>query len=247
MAHKTYIYGRHPVNELLRGRPREVQKLYLATAGHATDLADLARLAERHRIPVVVVPKHALDDLVGQVSHQGAAAEVRPFAYAEIEDLLAAASARGEAPLLVALDQIQDPQNLGALVRSTLALGGHGVLFPKDRSAEVTPAVVKASAGATSHLPIVRVTNLRRTLEELKAAGVWVMGAVTEGGESLAHVDLKQPCVIVIGSEGHGLRRLTTETCDVLVRIPMGGSFASLNAAAAGAIILYEAARQRRG
>ncbi|MBI3179495.1 MAG: 23S rRNA (guanosine(2251)-2'-O)-methyltransferase RlmB, partial [Deltaproteobacteria bacterium] len=228
MSAKSYVYGRHPVAELLRGRPREVQKLYLATAGHATDLADLSRLAQRHRIPVVVVPKHALDDLVGQVPHQGAAALVQAFAYAEIEDLLAAASARGEAPLLVALDQIQDPQNLGSLVRSTLALGGHGVFFPKDRSAEVTPAVVKASAGATSHLPIARVTNLRRALEELKQAGVWVMGAVADGGELLAHVDLKEPCAIVIGSEGQGLRRLTAETCDVLVRIPMSGKLGSL-------------------
>jgi 23S rRNA (guanosine2251-2'-O)-methyltransferase len=171
------------------------------------------------------------------------------FRYRELDELVALAAAAGEPPLLLVLDGVQDPQNLGALVRSAHVLGAHGVVVPKDRAAHVTPSVVKASAGATEHVAIALVTNLARALEELKAAGVWTVGAVVEpGGDEGAapwEVDLAAPTALVLGAEGAGVRPLVARGCDLRVRIPMAGRVASLNVAAAGAILLYEAARQR--
>jgi 23S rRNA (guanosine2251-2'-O)-methyltransferase len=240
-----HIYGRHPVSEALRARPSDIRRIYVVSAGQSARLTDIERGAAHHGIPVVSVTKAALEELVGNVPHQGIAAAIAPFEYVEIETLLEAAHEKGESPLLVVLDQIQDPHNLGALVRSAYALGAHGMIIPKDRSAEVTPTVVKAAAGATSYLPIARVTNLRRALDDLKKAGVWLVGTVMSGERALYDVDMSQPTALVIGSEGQGARRLTLETCDLLVRIPMAGSLGSLNASVAGAICLYEAARQR--
>lgn len=246
MSKTRYIYGRHPIVELLRGRPRDVQRIYLASGGKSTRLGDIESLAQRNNVPIASVSKRKLDDLVGNVPHQGVVAAVRPFAYAELEDILERARTMDEPPLVVALDQIQDPHNLGALLRSSYALGAHGVFLPKDRAVEVTPTVIKRSAGATAHLPIARVTNLRRAIEELKSAGLWVMGAAAEGDEVLDEVDWTGPTVLVIGSEGSGLRRGVAQSCDRLVRIPMQGKLGSLNASVAGALFLYEAARQRR-
>ncbi|MBI5508776.1 MAG: 23S rRNA (guanosine(2251)-2'-O)-methyltransferase RlmB [Deltaproteobacteria bacterium] len=241
-----YIYGRHPVSEALRARPSDVRRIYVVDSGHTGRLADIERAAAHHGIPIVNVSKAAIEELVGAAPHQGIAAAVAPFAYVEILDLLDAARKEDQPPLLLVLDQIQDPHNLGALVRSAYALGAHGVVIPKDRAVEVTPTVVKASAGATSHLPIARVTNLRRAMDDLKKAGVWLVGAAANAERVLADVDLAQPTALVIGSEGQGARRLTLETCDLLVRVPMAGSLGSLNASVAGAICLYEAARQRQ-
>ena len=245
MASSRHIYGRHPVSEALRARPSEVRRIYIVSAGQSARLSDIERVAEHHGIPVVTVSRAAIEDLVGSVPHQGIVAAIAPFEYVEIEAILDAARAADASPLLLALDQVQDPHNLGALTRSAYALGAHGLIIPKDRSAEVTPAVVKAAAGATSHLPIARVTNLRRALDDLKKAGVWLVGAVMTGERALYDVDLTQPTALIIGSEGQGARRLTLEACDLLVRIPMAGSLGSLNASVAGAICLYEAARQR--
>jgi 23S rRNA (guanosine2251-2'-O)-methyltransferase len=242
-----YIYGRHPVSELLRKNPREVLRLYLADAGRSTRLSDLVQIAQRHRIQVVSVNRRTLEDLVGgETPHQGIVAAVQPFEYADVEQMLEAARVADQAPLIVALDQIQDPHNLGAIVRSAYALGAHGVLTLKDRAAEVTPAVVKASAGATAHLPVAQVTNLRRALDELKEAGLWIVGAVAKAEQSIGEVDFLQPTVLVIGSEGSGLRRLTQEVCDIQAEIPMAGQLGSLNASVAASICLYEAMRQRR-
>jgi len=192
------------------------------------------------------VQRRALEELVGDVPHQGVVAAVAAFAFVDLDDVLPDVHAAGRVPLLLGLDQIQDPHNLGSLVRSAYALGADAVFMPKDHSCDVTPTVVKTSAGATAHLPIARVTNMRRALEELKAAGLWVFGAAaSDDGPSICEVDLTQPAVIVIGSEGAGLRRLVSESCDTLVRIPMAGTLDSLNASVAGAILLYEAARQR--
>lgn len=246
MSKSVYIYGRHPVSEALKSRPRDVQRVYLVGSGRTSRLADIERAAARHDIPLVVVSKNRLEDLVGGAPHQGVAAAVQPFSYVDVDDILDHARRVDEPPLVLALDQIQDPHNLGSLVRSAVALGAHGVLFPKDRSSEVTPAVVKASAGATAHLPIARVTNLRRTLNDLKAAGLWIVGAAASGDRMVDELDLTQPTVLVIGSEGKGLRRMVAETCDLLVQIPMTGRLDSLNAGVAGGILLYDAARQRR-
>lgn len=246
MSKSRHIYGRHPVTELLRGRPRDVQRIYLVTGGRASRLEDIESLASRNNVPVANVSKRKLEALVGNVPHQGVVAAVKPFGYVDLDALLDRARQLDQPPLLVALDQIQDPHNLGALLRSAYALGAHGVFIPKDRAVEVTPVVIKRSAGATAHLPIARVTNLRRAIEELKSAGLWVMGAAAEGDEVLDEVDLTGPTVLVIGSEGGGLRRGVAESCDRLVRVPMVGKLGSLNASVAGALFLYEAARQRR-
>lgn len=246
MSKAVYIYGRHPVAEALKSRPRDVQRVYLVEAGRTSRLGDIERAAQRHEIPVVAVSKNKLEDLVGAAPHQGVAAAVQPFSYVGVEEILDRARHLDEPPLILALDQIQDPRNLGSLVRSALVLGAHGVLFSKDRSTEVTPTVVKASAGATAHLPIARVTNLRRALNDLKAAGLWIAGAAGSGGRVLDDLDLTLPTALVIGSEGRGLRRMVAETCDLLVQIPTTGMLDSLNAGVAGAILLYEAARQRR-
>lgn len=244
-ARPLYVYGRHPVAEALRAQPKSVQRLYVATAGRSTRLSDIVGMAHRQERPVVEVARRVLDDLVGDVPHQGVVAALAPFRYSAVETLLARAAEVGEAPLLLALDQVQDPHNLGALCRSALALGTHGVLIPKDRSCEITPTVMKAAAGAVSHLAIARVTNLRRTLDELKDADLWIVGAAAEAGKPVHAVDLRPPTIIVVGSEGKGLRRLVAESCDSLVHIPMPGGLGSLNASVAGSILLYEAMRQR--
>jgi 23S rRNA (guanosine2251-2'-O)-methyltransferase len=236
------IYGRHPVSEALRGGTREIERLFVAEGSRLDDLIGLAR---DHGVPVQRVGRAKLDDMVGRVQHQGVVALVPAFTYSDIDDVIDAALERGEVPLVLALDLIQDPHNLGSLTRSALALGAHAVIIPKDRAVEVTGTVVKTSAGATAHLPICRVTNLRNALESLKERGLWIYGAAAGEGSAIADTDFVRPSVIVIGSEGKGLRRLVAETCDVLVHVPMSGSLGSLNAAIAGSIVLYEAARQR--
>lgn len=238
-----YIYGRHPVTEQLLRRPREVERVYLANRDGR--LADMARDAQHHGIPVVDVQPSTLRNLVGDVPHQGVVAQVKAFQYAEVEDLLELARKRDEAPLIVALDQIQDPHNLGSIIRSAHCFGAHGVVILKDRACEVTPAVVKAAAGGVAHMGIARVTNLRRCLDELKAAGLWIVGTTAEDGQPLDHLDLIQPTVLVVGGEGQGMRRLTTQTCDMLANIPIGDGVGSLNAGVAAAVCLYEASRQR--
>jgi 23S rRNA (guanosine2251-2'-O)-methyltransferase len=167
------------------------------------------------------------------------------YLYATVEAILAAAA--GRPPLVMVLDSVQDPQNLGALVRSAHVLGGHGVVVPRDRAVGVTPTVVKASAGATEHLPIALVTNIARTLDDLRKAGLWIVGAVAGDAKPPWQIDLAGPTALVLGAEGKGIRPLVLRGCDLCVRIPMLGRVASLNVAAAGAILLYEAARQRAG
>jgi 23S rRNA (guanosine2251-2'-O)-methyltransferase len=187
-----------------------------------------------------------MDQVVGDRHHQGVLAEVAPFPYRRIEDLLAEARQSGQPPLLLALDSLQDPQNLGTLLRTALATGAHGALIPEHRAAGVTPAVSKASAGAVEHLLVARATNLSRALELLKREGVWVYGLVVEGTQPFWEVDWTGPTVVVVGAEGPGLGRLVRSTCDLLVTVPMAaGTIQSLNAAVAGSLVLYEAFRQR--
>jgi 23S rRNA (guanosine2251-2'-O)-methyltransferase len=178
--------------------------------------------------------------------HQGVGAELSEFRYAELPDLLESARARGEPPLLLLLDGVTDPQNLGALVRSAHALGAHGVVVPKDRAAGMTPAAFKAAAGALEHCPIARVTNLSRAIDDLKEDRVWSVALAADGDRNLDELDLTAPIALVLGSEGKGVRPLVRKTCDHRARVPMMGGVGSLNVAAAGAVALYEAARQRR-
>ena len=230
------VYGIHPVEEVLRRRSAEVKALMLARRG-----GELAALAEARGVPVQTASQLELDELCGSESHQGVAAVVGEYAYVELEDLL---SAPGPA-LIVVLDSITDAGNLGAIIRSALVLGATGVVLPKDRAAPVTPAVVRVSAGATEHLSCARVTNLARALEQMKEAGLWVLGAVERGGQLPRTADLRGPVALVLGSEEKGIRPLVRRGCDVLLTIPSRSPMAALNVAAAATALLYEAARQR--
>ena len=240
------IYGVNPVVEVLSAQPATVERIYLAEGVRVHDLERLLDLARRAGVRVERVPRERVARIAGGKVHQGVVAEVGEASYADPLDLLDVAAASGTPPLLVALDQIQDPIHLGAALRSAHALGGHGVIIPKDRAVGLTPAAAKASAGATAHLQVARATNLSRTLDELKEKGVWVVGADMDG-EPCDRVDLTGPICLVIGSEGKGLRPLTRQHCDRLVAIPMvAGGVGSLSASAAASILLYEVARQRR-
>ncbi|MCL5027092.1 MAG: 23S rRNA (guanosine(2251)-2'-O)-methyltransferase RlmB [Chloroflexi bacterium] len=238
-----YLGGHNAVVEALRtGYP--VYRLYLAAGAKPGTMAELLRLAEERRIPISLVERPALDQMAPE--NQGVVAEAAPFRYAEVDDLLAAAKAKEQEPLLLVLDGIQDPQNLGSLLRTAEVVGAHGALIPAHRAAGVTPAVARASAGAVFHLLVAQVTNLPRTIVELKDKGLWVVGLEADGPEEYDAMDYRGPTVIVVGSEGQGLGRLVRERCDHLVRLPMTGATGSLNAAVAGAIVLYHAARQRQ-
>lgn len=240
MQDDTLLYGHHVVATLLQEQPQRILRLYLNDNARDQTVQPLAQAAKTHGIPINWVSTRDLTAELGDVVHQGIAAEVTPFVYAQLEDLLAAPAPQ----LLVALDQVTDPRNLGALVRSAVAFGAHGILMPKDNSAMMTPAAIKASVGAAYFIPIVRVANLRRALQTCQQAGLWCTGLAAEAKQSIAQIDWRMPSVVVIGAEGSGLRPLTAKTCEQLARIPIA-TIGSLNAATAGAIALFEAARQR--
>mgnify|MGYP002597079109 CR=1 FL=1 len=239
------IEGRNAVLEALRaGTP--VDKIYIAKGETDASLGHIASTARGKGIVVVEADRRKLDGMSRTHAHQGIIAVAAVREYASVEDLLQAARDRGEPPLLVVCDELSDPHNLGAVIRTAECAGAHGVIIPKRRSAGLTAVVAKTSAGAVSHLPVARVANLPSLLKQLKKEGIWVFGADAAGTVPLYEADLKGPAAIVIGSEGSGMSRLVAETCDVLVRIPMKGKLNSLNASAAAAILLYEAVRQRR-
>ena len=196
---------------------------------------------------VVNADRRKLDEMSRTHAHQGVIAVAAVRAYASIEDIFQRAEERGEAPLIVLCDELSDPHNLGAVIRTADAAGAHGVIIPKRRSAGLTAVVAKTSAGAVAHVPVARVANLPSLLKELKEEGVWVFGTAMNGSTPLYQADLKGPAAIVIGSEGEGMGRLVTENCDFTVSIPMFGKINSLNASAAAAVLLYEAVRQRTG
>ena len=240
------IEGRNAVIEALRaGSP--IDKIYLAKGETDAALGHIASSARSRGIVVVEADRRKLDAMSRTHAHQGVIALAAVREYADVEDILQAARDRGEAPLLVICDELSDPHNLGAVIRTAECAGAHGVIIPKRRSAGLTAVVAKTSAGAVSHVPVARVPNLPTLLKELKREGIWIFGTAANGTTNLYDADLKGPAAIVIGSEGEGMGRLVTETCDFLVRIPMRGKLNSLNASAAAAILLYEAVRQRLG
>jgi 23S rRNA (guanosine2251-2'-O)-methyltransferase len=240
------VAGPHAALEVLRAGKRAARRLILARQETGATIKTILGLARARQVPVETRPREELDRVVHGATHQGVLLEVGPFPYAEPEALVAQASA-GPAPgFLLALDGIQDPQNLGAIIRSAEAAGVHGCILPRDRAAGVTAAAVRASAGATEHLAIAHVTNLAAFLEFVKSQGFWVVGTDSTDGRDLFAVDLTDPLVLVVGSEERGLRHLTKTRCDLIVRIPSRGKVASLNASAAAAVCLFEAARQRR-
>lgn len=245
-----FVYGINPVLEALRAHPDQVARVLLERGPGGRRAPGPQRVADEAARARVRVEDAAAGELQARAQggvHQGVGAELADFAYAELLDLIEAARGAGQPAFLLALDGVTDPQNLGALARSAHALGAHGLVLPKDRSAKVTPAAAKAAAGALERCPIAQVTNLSRALEEMKEAGLWIVGLAAEGDRPLAAVDLRSPLALVLGSEGKGLRPLVRKHCDHLARIEMAGALGSLNVAAAGAIALYEAARQRRG
>ena len=238
------IEGRNAVIEALRaGTP--VDKIYLARGETDSALGHITSTARSRGIVVVECDRRKLDGMSRTHSHQGVIALAAVREYASVDDILNAAEEKGEPPLIVVCDELSDPHNLGAVIRTADAAGAHGVIIPKRRSAGLTAVVGKTSAGAVAHVPVARVPNLPALLDELKEAGVWVFGTAADGDRLLYDADLKGPAAIVIGSEGTGMGRLVAEKCDFKVRIPMKGRLNSLNASAAAAIMLYEAVRQR--
>lgn len=242
------VYGVNPVRELLRAGGEGLSELWLAEgATRGAAFAELERLGRTSGAKVRRAPRAKLDRLAGTDHHQGAVAVVADFRYAELDALVAGAQASGRPALLVVLDGVEDPHNLGAIIRSTHALGGHGVVIPKDRAVGVTPAVAKASAGAVERCPVARVTNVSQAVTALKEAGIWSVALAADAEQPLGAVDLRGPTALVLGSEGQGIRPLVRRTCDLSARIPMMGGFESLSVSASAAVALYEATRQRRG
>ncbi len=238
------LYGRHAVLEALRSE-QGVDEILIARGVHAQGaLAGVLDGARQAGIPVREVARQELDRLADH--HQGIVARIKEFEYAEWEEMLAVARERKEPPLLLMLDSVQDPQNLGTLIRTGEAVGVHGIIVAEHRAVGVTPAVVKASAGAVQHLKIARVTNLARTIDQLKRENIWVMGLENRPqAVEYDRADFTMPLLIILGSEGAGLGRLVREKCDFLVRLPMWGQVDSLNVAVAGSIVLYAAKTQR--
>lgn len=238
------IEGRNAVTEALRAGTA-IDKIYIARGDTDRTLSQIVALAKSAGIVVADADHRKLDAMSCTHSHQGVIAVAAVRQYASVEEILAAAAEKGEPPLVVVCDELSDPHNLGAVIRTAECAGAHGVIIPKRRSAGLTAVVAKTSAGAVSYLPVARVSNIPALLEQLKQEGLWVFGTAAEGNTTLYNADLKGPAAIVIGSEGTGMSRLTAQRCDFLVRIPMKGHISSLNASAAAAILLYEAVRQR--
>lgn len=239
------LAGRNPVREaLVAGRPLE--RLLVAQGAGGPALAEILRLAAERGIAVQTVDRRRLDRLAEGHVHQGVVAVAAPRAYVPLDEVLRRAEKGGEPPLLLLLDEVQDPHNLGSLLRSADGAGAHGVVVPKRRSAGLTMTVARTSAGAVEHVPVAQVSNLVQTIRTLQERGLWVVGADMAAEQDLWDADLTGPLAVVIGGEDKGLGRLVRESCDFLVRIPMRGRVNSLNAGVAGALVLFEIARQRR-
>ncbi len=240
-----FLYGRHAVLECLRANRRKAQRVLIAEGvKDAPILRELTALAGERHVPVTRVARPLLDRISDH--HQGVALETSAYPYTTIDDMLALAGQRSEPPLLLILDTLQDPQNFGNLIRTAEGVGAHGVIIPERRSAAVTPAVVNASAGATEHLRIAQVVNLAREVETLKAREVWIAALQDDPRAQMFYAsDLRGPLALIVGSEGEGVSRLLRERADFVLKLPMRGQIASLNASVAGAVALYEILRQR--
>ncbi len=236
---KQTVVRLNPLIEILRSAPGRINKILVQKERGPHKIAEVIRLARMNGIPFVSVPRHKLDDLAP--GHQGVAAFLLAKEFSSVEDILAGA----QNPFLVLLDEVEDPQNLGAIIRSAEGAGADGLIIPARRSAGLTDVVLSVSAGAAEHLKIARVTNLAQTMEELKTRDIWLVGAEGGGSEFWYEFDYTVPTGIVLGSEGRGLRRLVKEKCDTLLSIPLFGRLNSLNVAAAAAVFLFEVVRQR--
>jgi 23S rRNA (guanosine2251-2'-O)-methyltransferase len=240
------VFGRNSVLALLRAGGRRADEIAVL-AGASGPLAEVVALARRAGVKVSFRTRDQLNAIAGSPRHQGVVARVASVPYVDLEALLAIPEQRGEPAFFIALDQIQDPRNLGALLRTAEAFGVHGVVVPKHHQVGLTAAAARTAMGALGAVPVARETNLVSALEILKKTGIWIYGAVVAGGVAPWNADLRGPVCLVLGGEGEGLRSLVGRTCDVLVTVPMGGRVGSLNVAAAGAVLCYEVARQRQG
>jgi len=238
------LFGIHAVEEALRARNRSLDHVEVARERHDQRLQSVIDLARKQGVSVRFVTREQLDRLARSKSHQGAVAVVAGKNYSAVEELVA--HRKGEHLLLLALDGIEDPHNLGALIRTADGAGVDGIIIPERRAAAVNATVAKISAGATEHVRIARVVNLARTLDDLKEQGVWIVGLDERGRQSYDQVDYRMNCAVALGAEGHGLHELVRKKCDYLVSIPMLGGVSSLNVSVAGGVVMYEIARQRR-
>lgn len=237
------VAGRNAVMEALKGS-RSVNKLMIANGSTEGSIKEIIAVAKEKGVNIQYWDRSKLDSIARGIRHQGVLAQVAPVQYAELEDILQVAKDRNEPPFIVLLDELEDPHNLGAILRTADAAGVHGVLIPKHRSCPLSATVAKTSAGAVEHVPVARVGNLVQTIKKLKQDGLWVAAADMDG-KDYYDTDLTGPLLLIIGSEGQGVGRLVKEQCDFVVRIPMVGKINSLNASVAGSILMYEAMKQR--
>jgi 23S rRNA (guanosine2251-2'-O)-methyltransferase len=239
-----FIIGRNPVMEAIRAG-HEINQIMIAEGTQKGTLGKLVQMAKSNNILVKYVPKRKLDQLTDQANHQGVIATIAAYEYAEIDDLFQLAEKRNELPFFLILDEIEDPHNLGSIIRTADAAGAHGVIIPKRRAVGLTAAVAKASTGAIEYIPVVRVTNIARTIDELKDRGIWFVGTDAKGEYDFRELKFDMGIGLVIGSEGKGISRLVKEKCDFMVRLPMVGSVTSLNASVAAGLLMYEVLRKR--
>lgn len=241
---EDFIAGKHSVLEALRSG-RTINKIWIAENAQKQLTQPIIAEAKQNGIIVQFADKRKLDQMVENVQHQGVVAQVAAYDYVEVEDILARAQSRGEDPFILILDEIEDPHNLGSILRSADCTGVHGVIIPKRRSVGLTATVSKTSAGAVEYVPVARVTNLAQTIEQLKERGVWVAGTDVAAQQPVFQTNLNMPLAIVIGNENKGMGRLIKEKCDFLLKLPMFGHINSLNASVAASVLMYEVVRQR--
>jgi len=237
------IMGRNTVLEALRSE-RDIHKIWIAEGATKGQIQQVVAVAKENKVMIQIVPKKKLDQMV-EGNHQGVIAQVAAYQYAELDDIFRKAEKKQEDPFILLLDELEDPHNLGSILRTADASGVHGIIIPKRRSVGLTATVAKSSTGAIEHVPVVRVTNLSRTIEELKERGVWIAGTDAKGSQDYRRMDGSMPLGIVIGSEGRGMSRIIKEKCDFLFHLPMVGHVTSLNASVAASLLMYEVYRKR--
>ncbi|SFC99240.1 23S rRNA (guanosine2251-2'-O)-methyltransferase [Bacillus sp. OV322] len=240
---EEYIIGKNPVLEALRSE-RDINKIWVAEGSQKGQMQQIFSLAKENGVLVQIVPKKKIDQLA-EGNHQGVAALVAAYEYSEVDDLFAVAQERNEAPFFILLDEIEDPHNLGSIMRTADAVGAHGIIIPKRRAVGLTATVAKASTGAIEYIPVARVTNMARTIDELKERAVWIVGTDAKGSDDYRSMDGKMAIGLVIGSEGKGMGRLVRDKCDFLINLPMAGRVTSLNASVAASLLMYEVYRKR--
>jgi 23S rRNA (guanosine2251-2'-O)-methyltransferase len=238
-----FIIGKNPVVEALKSE-RDINKIWIAEGSQRGTMQQIIQLAKQNGVLVQYVPKKKIDQMV-EGNHQGVVAQVAAYKYYDIDELFKRAAERNEQPFFLILDELEDPHNLGSIMRTADAVGAHGIIIPKRRSVGLTATVAKASTGAIEYVPVARVTNLARTIDELKERGIWIVGTDAKGSDDYRSLDGTMPLALVIGSEGKGIGRLILEKCDFLIRLPMRGKVTSLNASVAASLLMYEVYRKR--